>query len=183
LSSPQIFSTLEIHLHRGRRAAPHQERGPRRRLNHGRRNALSNTPALNIARRTSPKNWRLHVRGSTVAPTPLLSVSVRCTEHQRLHSVKPGSASPFSPTVPRGEPGVFDGDAHQLGIARPARDVFLRDTAYAFSCAPSGTVPVSTYRQSAMRSFRARATMPMRRIRFPPPPNRSRYQRLSALVG
>jgi len=52
----------------------------------------------------------------------------------------------------------------------------------ACTIAPSGTVPLVTYRQSAMTSLRATATIPMRRARLPTP-NRSRNHRVSALCG
>ena len=55
------------------------------------------------------------------ALTHLLSVSVPRTEHPKLHPTKPGRASPFSPSVHGGEPGVCDGDAHQLGRPRGAQ--------------------------------------------------------------
>ena len=39
----------------------------------------------------------------------------------------------------------------------------------AFTIAPAGTTPAVTYRQSAITSLRATATMPIRRARFPLP--------------
>jgi hypothetical protein len=51
------------------------------------------------------------------------------------------------------------------------------------SAAPSGKPPVSRQRHSAMSNFRATATIPMRRNRLPPPPQRSRNQQLRALSG
>jgi hypothetical protein len=38
-----------------------------------------------------------------------------------------------------------------------------------FNTAPAGTIPAVAYRQSAINSLRARATMPTRRARFPRP--------------
>ena len=50
-------------------------------------------------------------------------------------------------------------------------------------CAPSGTTPYSTKRQSAITSLRATATMPMRRLRPPAAAKRRRNQTASALSG
>ena len=44
---------------------------------------------------------------------------------------------------------------------------------YAFSSARSGRRACSTYRQSAMITRRAKATIPMRRVTAPPRPKRS----------
>ena len=56
-----------------------------------------------------------------------------------------------------------------------------RQTAHAaLSSAPSGMTPVSRKRQSAIRTLRATATMPIRLRRVPPPPKRSRHQPLRA---
>ena len=52
-----------------------------------------------------------------------------------------------------------------------------------FISAPSGTFPSSRWRHNATSSFRARATIPIFRIRLLPPPNRSRYHWLKRLVG
>ena len=52
-----------------------------------------------------------------------------------------------------------------------------------FTIAPSGTSPHATYRQSAISSLRASATMAMRRIRPRSAPTRSRNQPLNALPG
>jgi len=60
--------------------------------------------------------------------------------------------------------------------ASPTRYASLRT-------APSGNTPVSRNRQSAMRSLRATATMPIRLKRLPPLPNRSRNHTLRALSG
>ena len=48
---------------------------------------------------------------------------------------------------------------------------------------PGGTTPWSTNRQSATSSLRAKATIPIRRCRLLPPPNRCANQRLSSLSG
>jgi hypothetical protein len=52
-----------------------------------------------------------------------------------------------------------------------------------FSTAPSGMTPVSRYRHSSIRSFLAKATIPMRRIRLLPCPNRSSYHLVNLLSG
>jgi hypothetical protein len=51
------------------------------------------------------------------------------------------------------------------------------------SVAPSGTMPSSTKRQSAIASFRASATMPTLRPRMPLEPKRSRHHSESLLSG
>jgi len=59
-----------------------------------------------------------------------------------------------------------------------------RQTAHAaLSSAPCGITPVSRKRQSAMSNLRATATIPIRLMRLPPPPKRSRNQQLRALSG
>lgn len=59
----------------------------------------------------------------------------------------------------------------------------IRERAYAtFRIAPAGTTPVVTYRHSAITSWRATATMPIRRARFPVP-KCSRYHCVRALCG
>lgn len=55
--------------------------------------------------------------------------------------------------------------------------------ALAFNSAPSGISPVSTYFHNATSSFRASATIPTRRLRFPAPPKRARYHALSFDCG
>jgi hypothetical protein len=64
---------------------------------------------------------------------------------------------------------------------RSARE--KRRRAYAtFTIAPVGTTPVVRYRQSAITSLRATATMPIRRARFPLP-KFVRYHAVRALCG
>jgi hypothetical protein len=65
---------------------------------------------------------------------------------------------------------------------RSTRERNARRRYTAFMMAPLGTTPLVAYRHNAITSFRATATMPMRRARLPVP-NRSRYQRVSALWG
>jgi hypothetical protein len=79
------------------------------------------------------------------------------------------------------EPGNVPGRLHQHQGREGTQP---RKTAYAsLSSAPSGKTPVSRKRHRAMSNFRATATMPMRRNRFPPPPKRARNQQLKALSG
>src|SRR5215510_2669406 len=59
-----------------------------------------------------------------------------------------------------------------------------RDTAYtSLRAAPSGNTPVSQKRPSAMSNLRATATIPIRRKRLPPLPQRSRNHTRRALSG
>lgn len=57
-----------------------------------------------------------------------------------------------------------------------------RRYATGFKRTPDGTTPPVTYRQSAISSLRASATMPIRRARFPLP-KLARYHCVSALCG
>lgn len=61
--------------------------------------------------------------------------------------------------------------------------VVVRLPDYPRTTAPSGMIPVSRYRQNAINSFRAKATMPILRMRLFPSPNFLSYQRASALLG
>ena len=56
--------------------------------------------------------------------------------------------------------------------ARRAPSTRLSFASQSVSMAPSGTSPCSTYRQSAISSFLANATIPIRFMRDVPPPNR-----------
>jgi hypothetical protein len=58
----------------------------------------------------------------------------------------------------------------------------LLPTYATFRIAPAGTTPVVTYRHSAITSWRATATMPIRRARFPVP-NCARYHWVKTLCG
>jgi hypothetical protein len=75
-----------------------------------------------------------------MAPTLLLSVSVRCTEHQRLM----GEAWERAPLLELGVTSVNPSSLRALAPAHwsPTRDRVVSDL-YGFSCAPSGTTPVS----------------------------------------
>src|SRR5215472_3903860 len=56
-------------------------------------------------------------------------------------------------------------------------------TYISLSTAPAGNTPVSRKRQSAISTLRATATIPIRRMRLPPLPKRSRNHTLRALSG
>jgi hypothetical protein len=53
----------------------------------------------------------------------------------------------------------------------PVEDERWRARGQARSTAPSGMIPASRYRQNAINSFRAKATMPILRMRLLPCPN------------
>lgn len=102
----------------------------------------------------------------------LLSVSVAvATEHLMLCSpVGDGEARGERPHLTRGalrHPGAAAGGSHQRarGATGPA--------GYAFSTAPSGSTPVSRYGHSSISSWRASATIPIRRTRLLPCPKRA----------
>ena len=77
---------------------------------------------------------------------------------------------------------LYDRKSDPVLSVRSAREFGgVRDYA-ACMIAPSGTVPLVTYRQSAIVSLRATATIPMRRARLPRP-KRFRNHRVSALWG
>lgn len=86
---------------------------------------------------------------------------------------KPGSESPFSPSVPRGHP-VYSPATRTSLCDDPCAITTYADAqaAWLLTIAPSGISPRSTYRHNAISNFRASATMPMRRSRLLPPPNR-----------
>ena len=104
-----------------------------------------------------------------------------CAKHQRRHPGSLGEPS-FCFSVHAHEPGTDGEGSRQLVIHASASSVD-RYPAITFSCAPTGTVPVSTYRQSATSNLRASATMPIFRARRLPPPNRRWYHRVNALVA
>lgn len=127
-------------------------------------------------------SWRLRFRRNRSAPTHLLSVSVRRTEHQRLHSVKPGSASPFSPTVQRGGPGPSVSPAPASRNWRPTTCA-----ARARGCATSQAANSSrsNFCWACLRSndgavSRVQAEAPMRRER--PARNRTGHRRVSGCL-
>jgi hypothetical protein len=75
---------------------------------------------------------------------------------------------------------------HIATLVRWARQLLRRRPFvlfYDFNSAPSGSSPVSTYRQSAIKSLRATATIVMRRIRPRPVPTLSWNQRERAERG
>lgn len=118
-----------------------------------------------------------------MAPAHLLSVSAaNARPTPEASSAKPGSEPSFCFSVHAHEPGTNGEGSRQLVIHARASSVD-RYPAITFSCAPTGTAPVSTYRQSATSNLRASATMPIFRARRLPPPNRRWYHCVSALVG
>lgn len=82
------------------------------------------------------------------------------------HAVRGGDGSRRDPTGHAGTVSRSDGRA-----------------GYGFISAPSGTIPVSQYRHSAINRRRANATIPMRRVTAPAVPNRRWYHCVSALAG
>jgi hypothetical protein len=95
------------------------------------------------------------------------STSIRARTHargpQRLCSLDPEH-------VGGGTLFVAVGRWHDPSRTVRAARVRRADPTYAtFRIAPAGTTPVVTYRQSAITSLRATATIPMRRARFPFP--------------
>lgn len=77
----------------------------------------------------------------------------------------PGNPSPRRELCPRGE--SVPGTPKAIGA------IFLEpSTPHAATVAPAGTSSNSTYFHNATNSFLASATMPIRRWRLPPEPNR-----------
>ena len=162
---------INADLHRGRRGAAGENRGWRRRPSHGRAAVM-----LSIG---SPTRAGGFLFVGVVAPTATsIRVGGHATEHQRLF-VKPGSERPLRFTF--ANPVRFNGRSHQLRGQRPSSAG--PQVSIHFSWAPSGTSPVSRYRHNAIKSLRARATIPTLRIRLLPLPKRRRYHWDSALVG
>ena len=95
---------------------------------------------------------------------------------------KPGRESPFSPSVPHRNP-VYSTATRTSSCARLRSYRDGLQAAWLFSIAPSGISPCSTYRHSTISSFRASATIPMRRIRLLPLPKRRWYHWANALSG
>ncbi len=103
----------------------------------------------------------------------LLSVSTE-VEH-------PNFVNPPKGEVKRGGSGplLIDGAGsealetrQQMRAAPPVlAEGTITPVSYARSTAPSGTIPVSRYRQNAINSLRARATMPIFRTRLDSFPN------------
>ena len=81
----------------------------------------------------------------------------------------------------------YERAAHTSSTSHHSRvRLFSHDTLgslHAFNSAPSGMTPSSRYRHKSTRSFRAKATIPIRLIRPLPWPKRSSYHRLSLLSG
>ena len=84
-----------------------------------------------------------------------------------------------------GEPGCTPETRTSLDASRHVggANLLAAQTAWLVSVAPSGISPYSTYRHNAISSFRATATMPIRRSRRLPWPNLPRYHRVRTLSG
>jgi hypothetical protein len=165
---------------------PAQKRGSRRRrgprcFNYQRATfsisatiATTNTCELAASRSQEPFGSSApSIRGSAFAPHTRDSIQ---EAWKRVALLTLGSAE---------EPGLFDGDSHQLVRRAFARGRFGGQAGYAwlFTIAPSGISPCSTYRHRAMSSLRASATIPIRRSRLLPLPNRRWYHCVNALAG
>jgi hypothetical protein len=185
LSSPwssSVFLHLQDTPPLGRRSGPLIRNGARGGGKHKPREATFYTRvAWRSRRRAHPLLAASRCR-SRLAPTYLLSVSVR--RWHQAPETRAGSleARPsFSPSVPVGTRSIRRGRAP--ACARELAAARCRYATEPFTTAPFGISPCSTYRHSAMSSFRARATIPMRRSRRLPRPNFSSYHCVSALVG
>jgi len=174
---PQYFSVLKRHLRRAAGAGPPPKSGARVGSEHRSSESTFHTRRVAIPETSDIRSWRLPDAG----PFWLLRTFYPCrcdgTEHPRLMLEAWRRVPPSRPRF-RPEPGLFDGDAHQLvprgGAQSPlaARGLSTRDyPPWPFTIAPSGICPCSTYRQSAMSSLRASATIPIRRSRRLPLPN------------
>ena len=131
-----------------------------------------------------PMSWRLR---SSQEPCRLSRTFYPCRCHDAPNTqnciwrslvARPPSPPRFMVVNPVYAPGT-----HTSSGARAARRRNLSQWAEAFTTAPAGMTPSSTNRQSAINSFRASATIPIRRIRRPPPPKRRCYHCVKALSG
>ena len=87
------------------------------------------------------------------------------------------------PLLTLGFTGAKPADVNGTSPPRVPLGPMAREGAYAFISAPFGSAPVSRKRQNSMSRRRASATMPMRRMRLLPAPNRFSYQSVSSLSG
>jgi hypothetical protein len=132
-------------------------------------------------------DWPLHPNVPGMRPVNnLLSVSAEA-EHPNFVNPPKGELKRKREQTPSdkryGEPDSQDPAANAGRSLQSMNGSTVTLRAYARSTAPSGTIPVSRYRQSAIRSFRARATIPIFRTRPFPFPNFFSYQRASSLSG
>ena len=115
---------------------------------------------LSVPTRGRPQDPSFAIRRSCRKPKVSAQSNVRPQSDTRLgyEQLTPGSRliRPFSPSSP---------------------------LTYAFNTAPLGRMSWSTQRHSAIRSFRARATIPIFRSLLLPPPNRRSNHRVRALLG
>jgi len=87
-------------------------------------------------------------------------------------------SGPIYTSVPARETRMKSRAAHTKSEEKKQEQSNCFDQA-GFSWAPSGKTPYSTYRQRAIKSLRANATIPIRRTRLLPLAKRRWYQRLN----
>jgi hypothetical protein len=177
---PQYFSTFTTHVDRAARANPSTAMGACGGGEHNSRFTV--TPAARSHACASVAGG-FRIDGAFGSDVPSIRVGAR-HRSTRNSCWKPGRRVP--PSYPRFRAGTRSSRRGRAtsscarGAPRAAR---RSQAAWPFTIAPSGISPCSTYRHSAISSFRASATIPMRRCRRLPRPNLSSYQRVSALVG
>ena len=122
--------------------------------------------------------WRLPLAWGAVTPNDLLSVRVASdptpnSAFATERSVKPWSEWPIYRSVSSWRPRMSAARSHQPNSARNLFAVSSPSNChYPFRAAPAGISPVSRYRHSEIKSFLARATIPMRLCRLAPCPKR-----------
>ena len=137
---PRVFSVFEAHFRRGRRADPPAPRAGSAQAAGASKNVKRSGHAAGVP--GDPQELAASSRRSAVAPTLLLSVSMRCTEHQKLMR----EAWERAPLLELGLTSVNPSCRRALAPARwpPPRDrSVVPQTSIGFNRAPSGTVPVS----------------------------------------
>jgi hypothetical protein len=145
----------------------HPKSGPRRRR---RAPARADARAHTLSSRGSGDGMSLRLSARLLS-----GLAVRARGPQRLCSLNPDTSAAVPPSW-RSRLRPCTTRTHSARETRTCR-------AYApFNIAPCGTTPAVTYRHRAITSFRATATIPMRRARWPLP-KFARYQRVSALSG
>jgi len=117
-----------------------------------------------------------------------LSVSARwpitasCVRRQA--TAKPRGGSPIQRSVRLANPAAQRAvHTHSFDLRCFPPQISYRTRSTGLSTAPSGTMPASRNRQSAIKSFRARATIPILRSRLLPWPKRAWYHFDRALSG
>jgi hypothetical protein len=181
--TPQSSFILERHVHRAAGAGPPKS-GARGGGEHRSSTITRSTSGVAIPGRATSAAGGFTSAGAVWLLRPFYPC--RCDGHRapETHAGSLGARPSFSPSVPAGTRSIRRGraPAHAARGAHLAARGLLYAT-WPFTIAPCGISPYSTYRHSAMSSFRARATIPMRRCRRLPRPNFSSYQRVSALAG